>query len=190
MTTVLGIDPSLTRTAVAVIHPGLITLRDFPTKGTKADDLSRRSFRLNLIGGYIEELYDDITDKGHHPADLVVIEGPAHGQTTGSHHDRSGLWWQIVGDFLDLGIPVVEISPSSLKTYATGKGNAGKDEVMLAVARRYTDITEVANNDQADALVLAAMGARHLGAPIEASLPASHLRALDKVAWPAGLAVA
>ena len=74
--------------------------------------------------------------------------------------------------------------------YGTGKGNAGKDEVMLATARRYTNQAEVANNDQADALVLAAMGARHLGAPIEESLPQSHLRALDKVAWPAGLAVA
>lgn len=38
--------------------------------------------------------------------------------------------------------------------------------------------------------VLAAMGARNLGSPIEESLPQSHLRALEKVAWPTSLAVA
>lgn len=84
-------------------------------------------------------------------------------------------------------VPVVEVSPTSLKTYASGKEIAGKDEVMLSVARRYAAVAEIANNDQSDALVLAGMGARHLGAPIEVSLPQSHLRAMEKVAWrPAG----
>lgn len=183
MTTVMGIDPSLTRTAVAVIQPGLVTLRDFPTRGTKGDTLLQRGQRLNRIAAAVTDMIREVA-----PIDLIVIEGPAHGQVTGSHHDRSGLWWRLVADAQVGGIDIVaEVTPTALKTYATGKGNTGKDEVMLAVARRYAPVCEVANNDQADALALADAGWHHLtgtsttGTP----MPQTHQRALAKVAWPA-----
>lgn len=54
---------------------------------------------------------------------------------------------------------------------------------MLAVARRYMSLVDVANNDQADALVLAALGARQLSQPID-DLPQTHPRAMMKVSWP------
>lgn len=38
-------------------------------------------------------------------------------------------------------------------------------------------------NDEADALVLAAMAHRHLGHPID-ELPKTHLAAMDKIRWP------
>jgi hypothetical protein len=68
--------------------------------------------------------------------------------------------------------------------YATGKGMIAKDAVLAAVVRRYVGI-DVTCNDEADALILAAMGARHLGQPIEDSLPLTHLAAMDNVHWPA-----
>jgi crossover junction endodeoxyribonuclease RuvC len=81
------------------------------------------------------------------------------------------------------GSPVVEVAPALLKKYATGKGNAGKDEVLAAAIRRYP-MANITCNDIGDAVVLAAMGARHLGEPIESSLPQVNHTAMEKVAWP------
>jgi crossover junction endodeoxyribonuclease RuvC len=55
--------------------------------------------------------------------------------------------------------------------------------VLAAVVRRYPH-TDVTGNDLADALVLAAMGARRLGFPIETSLPVANLAAMTKISWP------
>ena len=81
-------------------------------------------------------------------------------------------------------IPYQGVPVGTIKKHATGKGNAGKDEVLLAVSRRYPH-APIVNNDQADAVALAAMGARLLGEPVEDSLPKAHLDALAKIALPA-----
>ena len=96
----------------------------------------------------------------------------------GSAHDRSGLWWMTVDMIAarGLGFPLV-VPPTVRAKYATGKGNAGKDEVLAAVIRRYP-AAQVNNNDEADALVIAAIAARLGGDPIEESLPVAHLDAL------------
>ena len=116
-------------------------------------------------------------------ADLVVIEQPAYSQSGGSTHDRSGFWWMVVGRLLAAEVPVAEVTPGGVKKYATGSGSSGKDAVLAAVIRRYPAVA-VSGNDEADALVLAAMGARWLGAPLEASLPAVNLQAMEAVRWP------
>lgn len=192
MTTILGIDPSLSRTAVAALQPGLITIRDIPTTGTRNDTLTNRAHRLTGITELIDAIWDDVTDTGHTPIDLVVIEGPSLGQRAQvGTFDRAGLWWMLVQQIQPLA-PIVEIPPTCRAMYATGKGNAGKDEVMLAAARRYSDVADITNNDQADALVLADCGWHYLtGESISGKpMPQTHLRALTKVVWPAGLAVA
>lgn len=98
----------------------------------------------------------------------------------GHPHDRSGLWWLVVAQ---LQVPVMEVPPSIRMKYATGKGQAQKDDVLTFVLRRYPEI-EFRGNDQADALVLAAIGRRVMQAPIEEFLPQSHLDALNKVRLP------
>lgn len=183
MTTVLGIDPSLTGTGYAFIETGgrVSDLATIKTK-TGPDDIASRLARFDHILSEFGSAIDY--------ADLVVIEQPAYSSRTGKQHDRSGLWWYLAEHVVHFQqTPIVEVTPSARATYATGKGNAGKDTVLANVVRRYPTI-DVQDNNQADALVLAAMGARHLGSPIEGSLPQSHLRALDKVVWPASLAVA
>ncbi len=78
---------------------------------------------------------------------------------------------------------MVAVPPNLRAKYATGRGNAGKDEVLLAVAHRWTHVCQPDGNDTADALVLASMGADHLGHP-PVHLPATHREALTKVPWP------
>lgn len=175
---VLGVDLSLTSTGWAYYtadelgpHWWTRTIRSTPARGIDAT-----VSRLNRIAGAV-------CDMGDSDPDLVVIEGPSFSSHTGSSHERGGLWWLVARTFVGRGVPVAVVSPAARAKYATGKGNAGKDQVLAAAVRRYSTV-DIDGNDVADAVVLAAMGARHLGRPVEESLPAAHVVALEKVDWP------
>jgi crossover junction endodeoxyribonuclease RuvC len=170
---IVGLDLSLTSTGAARIGPaGSWTTRFCPPKGL--DSWPRLSWIL-------EHVEDVVRDSG-----LVVIEGPSYGSGSGvrqaGHHERGGLWWLVTHSLWLDSRPVAVVPPASLKRYITGKGTAHKDAVLAATIRRYPDI-DLDGNDQADALVLAAMGADHLGYPI-APMPATHRAALDTISWP------
>lgn len=181
---ITGLDLSLTSTGVCRIElepgvlgpsPVIVTTRRIESKPTKDPTLAQRSTRLRKIAGDVTGLCAG--------SDLVCVEGPTYASTTGAAHDRAGLWWLIVGRLTGAGLNVVEIPPSNLKTYATGRGNSGKDQVLAAVVMRYQHLVEVTGNDVADAVVLASMGARWIGQPVEESLPATHARATRTVRW-------
>jgi Holliday junction resolvasome RuvABC endonuclease subunit len=176
---VLGIDPSLTATGLALIDLDTHAVVDtwtIASKGKADATLRQRLARIDSIT-HDATVLDQVA--------LVVIEGPSLGQTRQSGtFDRAGLWWAIVGKFAEYDIPVVEVAPACRARYATGKGNAGKDTVLLEVARRYPTVP-VANNNEADALVLAAMGCHHLTGHGLVDLPQAHTAALAAVTWPA-----
>lgn len=176
MNVVVGLDLSLTSTGVARIVDGKAAVGRVRPKNI--DGHERLEFIREDVAGWV---YED----GQAPG-LVVIEGPSYGSPSGSqrgHHERAGLWWLVTQDLWMSGVRVAVVPPTQLKTYATGKGNAGKDDVLTAVVRRFPDVA-VRGNDDADALVLAAMGADHLGQPL-VTMPAEHRKALAKVEWPA-----
>jgi len=176
---VAGVDLSMTSTGVALVNlaRGETTVHRIKSAGSKGDSLNQRHARLSGIVRQIVELTDG--------AGLVAIEGPSYGSKSPNSHDRSGLWWLLQDDVrLSSDVPIVEIPPTTRAKYATGKGNAGKDDVLLAVDRRYGDLVKVTGNDEADALVLAAMGCRYLGFPIDDPLPKLNLAAMTGVAWP------
>ncbi|MBN8883469.1 MAG: crossover junction endodeoxyribonuclease RuvC [Salana multivorans] len=173
---IVGIDPSLTSTGVAVIDRTTgIQLHRVQSKGRKTATLPERDHRLADLANRI---YTHVTG-----ADLVVIESPAYSNSLGSMHDRSGLWWLLVRHLHADHVPVLEVPPTVRAKYATGRGNAGKDEVLAAVIRRYPH-TNVTGNDVADALTLAAIGARLTGWPLEPTLPQTSLTALTKLHHP------
>ena len=181
---VVGVDLSLTSTGVAVIDHHGVQLHRIESKGHKDATLNDRRRRLAAITADI----CDIIELAQ-PDPLAVIEAPSLGQARqAGTHDRSGLWWLTVNRLaIECGVQVVEVPPTCRAKYATGQGNAGKDAVLAGVVRRYPTVP-VDGNDCADALVLAAMGARWLGHPID-DLPQTHLAAMDGVRWP-GKAVA
>lgn len=174
MTRVTGVDLSLTGTGLCVAEPGdptgdsvtVVTAK--PPKGLA--DLPRLRWLRGEVVAACEE------------SDLVVLEGLAFSTRTGKASERAGLWWLVVDALDALNIPVAVMPPASVKTYATGKGNADKDTVLADTVRRYPSVL-VRDNNQADALVLAAAGLDHTGAPLT-TLPATHRRALTGVAWP------
>lgn len=186
---VVGLDLSLTGAGIAVIRDdefveqGLSRF-DVDTFGhelKKDAPLVARGDRIQFVAG---QIVNCITSEIEQP-DLVAIEDMPYGATGAGTIDRSGLWWHVVIALQNRGIPIVQVNVSTLKIYATGKGaGVGKDEVMLAVARRYPD-APISNNNEADAFGLAAIAARLVGHPIE-TLPLTHLRAMDKLEMPNG----
>ena len=179
--TVVGIDLSLTNTGYAKCQMAGGSFHwevaGYRSTGKKGDSLSQRHMRLSDIDTSIAHAVD--LDE----PDLVVVEAPSFGSRYGSQHDRSGLWWMVVDGLIFNGYPVATVPPTSRAKYATGKGNAGKDEVLASVVRTYGS-ADVTDNNIADAVVLAAMGMRHLGYPVELDMSQVKLTAMDGAEWP------
>jgi Holliday junction resolvasome RuvABC endonuclease subunit len=168
--TITGLDLSLTSTGIARLRPGHTPEVATLTPGNRTGH-KRLAWLLAAITYRTAK------------ADLVTIEGPSYGSTTGNQHERAGLWWLVAHHLWAAGIPYVVIAPAQLKRYAAGKGNAAKDQVLAAVIRRYSGVP-VSGHDQADALILAAMAADHYGRPI-APVPQANRAALTTVRnWP------
>lgn len=169
---VVGLDLSLARTGWAKLAAQYMT-----SVGVLAPHAALRGYeRMRFLRGEARSLCQG--------ADLVVVEGPSYGSAAGQkgHHERAGLWWLVTYDLWAAGVPVAVAAPAAVKKYATGRGNAPKDAVLTSVVRRYRN-AEVTDNNEADALVLAAMGADHLGFPLT-DVPGGHRAALAAVAWP------
>lgn len=178
---VLGLDLSLTSTGMAMIEGGkLVGVDSVKTKGKRADTIEDRAKRLRHIADVIVEFVRaDQTD-------LIVIEAPSYGSRFGSAHDRSGLWWIVTEALITAGFQVALVAPQTRAKYATGAGNSKKDIVLAHVIERYVSETtpRISNDDEADAVALAAMGARFLGEPVEDELPEANLAAMSGAQWP------
>ena len=155
----VGVDLSLTSTAVAALHveTGELFVHRIRSAGKSDDTLNSKLTR-----------YRDLAEKVSaavavsHPV-LVAIEGAQFATSKDtSAHRRAGLWWKTVDLITASGAPVIEVPPSTLKKWATGKGNASKDMVVIAAARRWTCVTQ---NDEADAAWLADISAYVSGHP-------------------------
>ncbi|MGH9250337.1 MAG: hypothetical protein ACRD0W_12560 [Acidimicrobiales bacterium] len=189
MSRVVGLDLSLTSTGLALVGDGPITTWGIQSRAPKTPRHPRTGKPLppTLIQRHnrLISLATNILIVVLRPErlpDLVVVEQPAFSRNLGSTHDRSGLWWLVVSGLYRAKVQVAEVTPNQRAKYATGKGTADKDAVILAVERRYPE-ARVNGNDEADALILAAMGKRWLGEPID-DMPKVHLEAFDSVAWP------
>lgn len=172
----VALDLSLTATGIAWTHNAgtqPIGVRTVKSRTTGHE-------RINQI----LEAVAEATWLLHDPEPLVTIEGlplySGKGNTTILLAELHG----VVKQWLwDNDIRYVVVAPQARAKYATGKGNAGKDEVMLAVARRYADVVTVADNNQADAVALLAMATDRYGfAYVE--VPAVNRTALSRVEWP------
>ena len=162
---VVGLDLSLTHTGVADGFTGPWVIVPKKLRG-----IERVDFIANLILINMDER-----------TDLICIEGYSFGSRSSQAHALGELGGVVRRDLWREGFTYIDIPPSTLKTYATGKGNAGKLEVVANARERlgYGGF----DDNCADALWLRALGLDLLGEPL-VSLPQTHRRALDKMEVP------
>ena len=172
---VLGVDSSLTCTGLATVGElGKVTAMRIPTKVTESS-LHGLDKRIRYIVGSTLRFA---------PAEcLTVIEAPyvpRHG--SGQVVERAWLFGMLVDQLLLRG-PVVQVRTKTRAKYASGDGNADKGRVLAAVREAFPAV-RVRDDNEADAITLAAMGARFLGFPVDGSGSKKQLEAMTAVVWP------
>jgi len=162
----MGIDPSLTSTGISQNgKTGVIT--------TKLTGIPR----LDFISGVIVEF----VNVNH--VECVSIEGYSFASKNSQAHSIGELGGVIRHGLWKMGIPIIEIPPTSRAKFATGRGNASKGEVISAISAR-TGIVFAGGggNDECDAWVIEEMLRYKLGQSI-IEWPKSSTDALDKIDW-------
>jgi Holliday junction resolvasome RuvABC endonuclease subunit len=150
--TVIGFDGSLTSSGLAVWNDGLWTLDTIRTH----PDAPSLEDRWRTITG---QLWPRIT---RHT--LVVVEGVFRGLKGGAVLDLAMLHGIIRHGLHTRAVPFAVVNTKHLKQYATGNGNAGKQQMVQAAMDRLH--VPVSSHDQADAIWLAAMGLHRYGQPL------------------------
>lgn len=111
--------------------------------------------------------------------DLALIEGPV---VRSAAAVSIGMVHGAVRELLIRHhVPYAVITPATLKSYATGRGNADKTAMAIAALKRAD--REFADDNQVDAAWLRWAALDWYGQP-EFTVPKAQRDRLDKVAWP------
>jgi len=173
MSTVIGIDPSLTGTGLAWANGETWTAASSSYQG---DD------RLDYIYRAVHTVCEQSNQVGQ-PITLAVVEDlPKHAHGAGLTGMAQGVIRLALKQTL---VPYILIPAATLKKFATGNGNAGKPDMRMELYKR-TGL-DLKDDNQVDAWWLRALGHELLGDPI-VSLPKAHTDALGKLALPEGVA--
>lgn len=142
---ILGIDPSLTSLGYAhtTISGGAVVGSVRPKKVTGL-------VRLAYIRDQVQALLETVEPM------LVAYEGYAMGRFVGRSFDRAELGGVLKAMCFDRKIRILLVPPTCLKLFATGKGNADKDAVRVAMAKHRGSF--FSSDDEADAYGLLLMG--------------------------------
>ena len=125
------------------------------------------------------------------PSDIVValVEQPIPGVGTARSGELHALYLHLIR-VLDLrGIPVATTLPVYLKQWATGKGNATKAEMKMALDRLHPGVMTRSQHDRADAEhpvdgALAALAASAWLGWFTGGEPLRQAQHLGKMTWP------
>lgn len=173
MPPILGLDPSLRATGLALPDGELVTIKT-PSCATLSDKVERVRHIVGRVGVQAKI------------GALIVIEGPAFGMSNKATHELAGLWWALVVRLSEQGNQVAVVGPGQLKKFATGRGNATKADMRMALYQRAG--LDVPDDNQADAWWLREAGRNFLGHPEALRMPAAQFGVLGGVTWPEGLA--
>lgn len=169
---IVALDLSLTSTGVCL--PDGTTTRIRTVSVPKGDEHAQTE-RLDGIVLQVE------TFVKLNATELVVIEGFSFGSQNSMAHVIGGLGYMVRDRLNSTGVPWLTVAPKKLKKYATGNGNAPKDQVIADAVRRFPDCPS--QNDEIDAYVMWAMAHDGTGHPV-VDLPQTHRAALTGVEWP------
>lgn len=180
---VVGLDVSLSNTGVAVlgctpesrwtIHTYTVPTAPVPSCGGAPEP---------LILDRMTYIVSTITTAAEH-ADVIGIERPAFAAKGNATSTLAGLWWLVYRRLSRLEIPIVIVSASSAKKYATNSGTAAKRDVSRATVRMFPDV-DTRSGDEDDALIIAALVADMADLPVPYDRTTYRRQALANVARP------
>ncbi len=147
---VLGLDLSLTGTGIVILNRDKLLYSEcFKPKNKSGSD------RLIEIRRKVKAILTEYNPQ------IICLEGYSFG-SRGRALFQIGELGGIIRILLhESGIKWIEITPSQVKKFATGKGNSGKDLILQQVYKRWGQ--EFKTSDEADAFVLAKIGTTLLG---------------------------
>lgn len=188
MSTIVGLDPSLTAAGIVVLVDGVPKV--ITHVGHTGRDGANWRQRSRRVRGQCVAIVNALAAKIDLASiDLVMIEGPEAFDKYGHAFDRGGLWHGLYGAFDRKGlcVPIAVVNPQTLKLWFTGNGAASKPDMTNAAMARYRE--PISTNDEADAIALCTAGAYHLGDPIPFQPNERQIEALTKVDWPEAVTV-
>lgn len=162
----LGLDLSLTSTGYCLGgNTGIIST---PTKGPER--LSR------ISNSIIDIIYDN-------PIDIVVIESYSFASRNSQAHSIGELGGAVRMRLWECGVSYVDIPPTCRAKFATGKGNASKNEVISSISAKTGIIwSGPGADDRCDAWVLEQMGLAYIGKS-QYDWPEQNMAALKSIDW-------
>lgn len=143
----MGLDLSLTSTGYSINQEtGVIS-----TKAKGAQRLSVMSNSvLNLIKG--------------NSVDVVILEGYSFASRNSQAHSIGELGGAVRMRLWEQDVPFIEVPPTCRAKFATGKGNAGKNEVISSISAKTNIVWSGSGaDDECDAWILEQMGLAFLG---------------------------
>lgn len=154
--TILGIDPGLAHTGIAILNPAQGLNGVARTSTLRTDSRSHLDGRLAYLASALLELL-----VAERPT-LVAIEGYGYQGPERSHNPNASVLPRIVGTFEGLarseGIPTVTLQRGQILEALCGYASADKATVQKALQRRgFTG----PNEHERDAIAVAIIGARH-----------------------------
>lgn len=163
---VCGLDISLTATGIAAPDTNALVLRPSGLRGPHRMCWIRDTI-LNLCAG----------------ADVVVVEGFAYARANKAH-DIGGVGWIVRVALWEAGITYVDVPPTVLKRYATGRGNADKQAMQMAAAKRLGYDDDRPDDNAVDAMWLRAIAMDAYGHPLCQVPQAQRDAAVKALTWP------
>lgn len=194
MAVVVGLDPSLTSCGVAILRDGRpLLLRSIGT----STDIKDWEHRVRRITSQTWNIVRLIESKAR--PDLAAIEAPLTFGTDGDAYDRYALFVELMRQLQAWKVPTVVVHNLTRCKWATGKG--GKSSKELTTKQHKLEVTRAVcatwkpwkghigtNDNIADALTLAEIGARGAGDELHFRIARRHVEAMhNSIDWPANL---
>lgn len=189
MGVLMGLDLSLTSSGWARMDGSGGVVSGTVRSGSSSRGAARLSYVCSVVEGLVDGSCAELSSSGVRAERVsgVVVEGYSFGSQGRATFSVGELGGAVRVRLFEMGVPFVEVSPALLKKFAVGSGQASKDEVLLAAARRGGSLFSGMSNDEADAFWLLVSGYEYLASRGVGGrllpVPAVQAAALSKVDW-------
>ena len=145
---IYGVDASLTSTGIAKVDT--LIANNVTTKSIQS-----KKKGVERLVEIRQEVFKEVMY-----GNLVVIESYAFSRPNQAHQiGELGGVLRVM--FHESNLEVLEVAPTQLKKFATGKHNASKEEIAVAAYKKWG--VECRTNDETDAAVLVYIGLAYMG---------------------------